>query len=134
MDPKKSAEAWAERLTIVFGLAAVEHGHLRTPVAEFHRLLVVLREAFPDLIPSFDEVGGGRFKHSEILSDALKRMRFDGRIAVSDDGRDLEIDRERAWRALGPVDALTRQRYKPVARRLVLLQQRDDRPLPDDDA
>jgi len=134
--PRSKAETYADILVAVFSLAAINHGHLSTPISEFHRLLVALRKEFPDDMPAFDEVGRAPFQSSEILSDALCRaLNGDPARMLTDERLNLVVDRARAMRNMNAFDDFTRARlvraYSKVAERLVaILRARDDGPTP----
>lgn len=129
--PKEKADAYADILVAVFSLAAVNHGHESTPVAAFHRLLVALRDEFPNDMPSFDEIGRPPFQSSNLLSDALHRAlcAHPPRI-VADARANLVVDRATAMRNLNAFDAFTRARFvrnfSKIAARFVALQRADD--------
>jgi len=125
MQSRTKADAYADTLTAIFSLAAVNHGHVTTAIADFHRLLVALRGEFPNEMPAFDEVGRPPFQNSELLSDALHRALNADRITL-DARKNLVVDRERAMRNLNAFDPFSRQRFvkrfTPVAARFVALQ------------
>lgn len=130
------ADAYADILVAVFSLAAVHHGHERTRVADFHRLLVALRKEFPNDMPGFDEVGRPPFQSSNLLSDALHRALYaDPPKIVCVASTFLVVDRMTAMRNLNGFDAFTRARFvkafTKVAERLVaFLRADDDGPTP----
>lgn len=133
---RNPADAYADVLVAVFSLAAIGHGHERTRVRDFHRLMLALRTEFPNDIPSFDLVGQGPFQSSNLLSDALHRALYADppRIACPDNAT-LVVDRKAAMRNLNGFDAFTRARFvrhlSKVAERFVLLQRaEDDGPTP----
>lgn len=129
MQSRTKADAVADTLTAIFSLAAINHGHLTTPIADFHRLMVALRKEFPDEMPSFDEVGRPPFQSSELLSDALHRAINDRRILL-DSRKDLHVDAETAMRNMNAFDRFSRQRFvmkfSRVAARFVALQRAAD--------
>lgn len=137
---RSKADAYADILTAIFSLAAVNHGHEITPVAEFHRLLVALRKEFPNDMPSFDEVGRPPFQSSNLLSDALHRALYADPPKIATDARaNLIVDRRAAMRNLNGFDAVTRARFlkfhSKIAARFVALQRaEDDGPTPLQDA
>ncbi|HTK59867.1 MAG TPA: hypothetical protein VL283_01545 [Candidatus Baltobacteraceae bacterium] len=129
--PKEKADAYADILVAVFSLAAVNHGHERTRVADFHCLMVALRAEFPNDMPSFDEVGKPPFQSSELLSDALHRALYaDPPRIVTDARANLVVERTAAMRNMNGFDAFTRARfvktYSKVAERFVALQRAED--------
>lgn len=133
---REKADAYADILVAVFSLAAVNHGHERTPIAAFHRLLVTLRKEFPNDLPSFDEVGNPPFQSSNLLSDALHRALYaDPPKIMTDPKANLTVDRAAAMRNLNAFDAFTRARFikvfSKIAERFVALQRaEDDGPTP----
>jgi hypothetical protein len=133
---RSPADAYADILVAVFSLAAVRHGHERTPVAKFHWLLTTLRAEFPNDLPSFDTVGKPPFQSSNLLSDALHRALYAAPPKIATDDRaNLVVDRATASRNLNAFDAFTRARHvkflSKVADRFVALQRaEDDGPTP----
>ena len=133
---RSPADACADLLVALFSLAAVNHGHERTPVSAFHRLMVALRKEFQDAIPSFDVVGRPPFQSSELLCDALRRATYaDPPRIVVDERADLVVDRALAMRNLNGFDPFTRARYvkqltAPAARLVAVLRAEDDGPTP----
>lgn len=133
---RNPADAYADILVAVFSLAAVNHGHERTRVSDFHRLLVALRKEFPHDMPDFDEVGRPPFQSSNLLSDALHRALYaDPPRIVCVASTFLAVDRMAAMRNLNGFDAFTRTRlvkaFSKVAERFVALQRaEDDGPTP----
>lgn len=128
---RSPADAYADILVALFSLAAVLHGHERTRVADFHRLMVAMRAEFPDGIPPFDEVGRPPFVHSELLSDALHRaLNADPPRIRHDPHVGLVVDRASAMRNLNAFDPFTRARYvkslSKAADRFVALQRAGD--------
>lgn len=128
---RSPADAYADILVALFSLAAIGHGHERTRVRDFHRVMLALRAEFPDAMPSFDLVGQGPFQSSNLLSDALHRALYaDPPKIVADDRADLVVDRACAMRNLNAFDAFTRARLVKsltrVADRFVALQRGDD--------
>lgn len=138
----RKAEAYADILVAIFSLAAVNQGHERTRVADFHRLMAALRRAYPREIPGFDEIGRPPFQSSELLSDALRRATHaDPPKIVIASGSTLVVERERAMRNLNGFDPFSRARfvtrYARIAERFVALQRAEDdgpTPLTPDDA
>jgi len=134
--PRDPADIYADILVALFSLAAIGHGHEKTRVADFHRLMVTLRAEFPNDLPPFDEVGRPPFRSSNLLSDALHRALYaDPPKIVVRDGSDLAVDRAAAMRNLNGFDAFTRARLvkalTKVADRLVaILRAEDDGPTP----
>lgn len=130
MQERTRADAYADILAAIFSLAAINHGHERTPVAEFHRLLVALRDAFPNDMPSFDVVGRPPFQSSELLSDALHRALCADPPAVVHDGADLVVDRRMAMRTMARFDPFSRSRFvrnfSRIADRFVAIQRASD--------
>lgn len=133
---RSPADACADFLVALFSLAAVNDGHERTPVAEFHRVMVALRAEFPNDTPSFDETGRAPFVHSELLSDALHRALYaDPPRIVVDERANLVVDRALAMRNLNGFDPFTRARHvklltAPAARLVAILHAKDDGPTP----
>jgi len=133
---REKADAYADILVAVFSLAAVNHGHERTPVAKFHWLLVTLRAEFPNDMPSFDEIGRPPFQSSNLLSDALHRALYADPPKIAADAKgNLVVEAMTAMRNLNGFDAFTRARfvrdYTKIAERFVALQRaEDDGPTP----
>jgi hypothetical protein len=128
---KEKADAYADILVAVFSLAAMNHGHERTRVSDFHRLLVMLRKEFPNDMPDFDEVGSPPFQSSNLLSDALHRALYaEPPRIVCVANTFLVVDGMMAMRNLNGFDAVTRARFvkffSKIAERFVALQRADD--------
>lgn len=133
---RSPVDAYADILIAVFSLAAIGHGHEKTRVSDFHRLMVALRKEFPNDMPEFDVVGRPPFQSSNLLSDALHRaLQADPPKIVCAFNMFLVVDRETAMRNLNAFDAFTRSRlvkfHSKVAERFVALQRaEDDGPTP----
>ena len=126
MQTRTKADAYADTLTAIFSLAAVNHGHSATAVAEFHRLMASLRKEFPADLPSFDNEDKPDCGYSSLLADALHRARFSQPARIRSEGAWLVVDRETAARNLNVFDPFSRQRFvrrfTRVAARFVALQ------------
>ena len=134
MPVRAPADAYADILIALFSLAAVNHGHVATRVADFHRLMVALRKEFPDEMPPFDEVGRPPFQSSELLSDALHRALCADPPRLTIDTRgNLTVDVMTAMRNLNAFDPFSRQRcvkrFTAMAERFVALQREHGPPV-----
>lgn len=133
MTSQTKTDAYADALTAIFSLAAIDHGHETTRLADFHRLMVMLRREFPADLPAFDNDDKPACGYSSLLADALHRTLYatPPRI-LTDDRKDLVVDRATAARNLNGFDPFTRQRFvkrfAPIARRFVALQRAADPP------
>lgn len=133
---RSKEDAYADILIVILSLAAVKHGHERTPVAAFLGLMTGLRKEFPNDLPSFDVVGRPPFQSSNLLLDALHRaLHATPPKITTDDRGHLLVDRATAARNLNSFDDFTRKRhvriFSEIANRFVALQRAtDDGPTP----